>query len=253
VQRPDAIGGIFSWGTTPTGISDSGAIAGTSNTPEFGTSGFLFEGGTFTNLSYPGSRNTYVYGISSGGTVIGDFSNGESHGFLWSGGTFSLLDVPVEFPSGTDFERVSYFSVNASGTIVGGQEWNKDGQSYARLFLWDGATIRYLPPLGDAIIYFPRINDYGTVVGSYYDPSGSAHGFMYRDGSTTVLDVPGALATYVTGINNGGQLTGMYYAADGDWHAFVGTAVPEPASVVIAFGGLVALAIARRIRRHSVG
>jgi hypothetical protein len=42
------------------------------------------------------------------------------------------------------------------------------------------------------------------------------HGFMFRDGQYTLLDVPGAARTYVQAINSVGQMAGYFRATDND-------------------------------------
>jgi probable HAF family extracellular repeat protein len=54
------------------------------------------------------------------------------------------------------------------------------------------------------------INDLGHIVGTYTDPTGIAHGFVYMNGSYTRMDFPGALHNYMFGIDNSGNMTGSY-------------------------------------------
>ena len=37
------------------------------------------------------------------------------------------------------------------------------------------------------------VNDLGVVSGFYFDSSGNEHGFLYRDGTFTTVNVPGVL------------------------------------------------------------
>jgi probable HAF family extracellular repeat protein len=53
------------------------------------------------------------------------------------------------------------------------------------------------------------INSHGDIVGRYDDSNGRAHGFLYKDGEFTILDLPGAQFTIFTGINNIGQIVGF--------------------------------------------
>ena len=63
------------------------------------------------------------------------------------------------------------------------------------------------------------INDSGQVTGYYNDGSGR-HGFVYGNGTFTILDAPGAYETSPASINDSGQVTGYYRDAFGR-HGFV--------------------------------
>src|SRR6185436_6868907 len=52
------------------------------------------------------------------------------------------------------------------------------------------------------------INDRGEVAGYYVLSGSDIHGFVWRRGTFTQIDVPGADITYVHGINNRGQVVG---------------------------------------------
>jgi hypothetical protein len=52
------------------------------------------------------------------------------------------------------------------------------------------------------------INDKGTVVGSYFSPDNSVHGFIFHNGQWATLDYPHALATRLVGITNAGRIIG---------------------------------------------
>ena len=53
------------------------------------------------------------------------------------------------------------------------------------------------------------INASGQVTGSYWDDS-KGHGFVYSNGTFTILDAPGALNTSPASINASGQVAGSY-------------------------------------------
>jgi len=56
------------------------------------------------------------------------------------------------------------------------------------------------------------INPAGDIVGTFADGVGRQHGFMLSDGSFTMIDVPGAVATSGNGIGPGGNIVGNYVA-----------------------------------------
>jgi probable HAF family extracellular repeat protein len=57
------------------------------------------------------------------------------------------------------------------------------------------------------------INDFGQIVGLYFDASNHAHGFLYTGGTFTTLDDPSATSTLAQGINDNGQIVGLYVDA----------------------------------------
>jgi uncharacterized membrane protein len=86
-------------------------------------------------------------------------------------------------------------------------------------------TLNY--PGGKTTIAFD-INDVGTIVGSYYDSSGSEHGFLYDGIDFTTFDYPGADWTEAAGINQAGDVVGYYgYNTDNLMHGFLRTAAKQ--------------------------
>jgi uncharacterized membrane protein len=89
------------------------------------------------------------------------------------------------------------------------------------------------------------INNNNVIVGSYFDSSNSVHGFIYRDGKYTRVDVPGSTETEVHGINDKGDIVGVYQLAGPlNFHGFLRhqgrfTTIDEPEATF----GTTALAI----------
>lgn len=54
------------------------------------------------------------------------------------------------------------------------------------------------------------VNDLGQVVGTYTDPAGVAHGFLYHNGVYSTVDYPGTAHNYAFGINDQGEIVGSY-------------------------------------------
>jgi uncharacterized membrane protein len=54
------------------------------------------------------------------------------------------------------------------------------------------------------------INNHNVVVGSYFDRNFVVHGFIYREGKYTRVDVPGSTETEILGINDNGDMVGVY-------------------------------------------
>src|SRR2546429_29484 len=62
------------------------------------------------------------------------------------------------------------------------------------------------------------INDFGQIVGSYVNASGT-HGFLLSGNTWTTLDDPSGGFTVAAGINDMGQIVGSYVNASGT-HGF---------------------------------
>jgi probable HAF family extracellular repeat protein len=201
--------------TAPRGINDAGQIVGN----DFGGGGgFLYSGGSFTDLNGP------ALGINNAGQIVGGNSSGA---YLYSGGAYTTIS-PGFTASG----------INDRGQIVG------YGGPTGIGFLYSGGSFATLAPaVPGATETVPfGINDRGQIVGFYDGPRGSQgsdrHGFLYSNGIYTTIDVPGAIVTEANGINNAGQIVGQYTANDTDYGFLyddgVYTTLPIPGNVFAA-------------------
>jgi probable HAF family extracellular repeat protein len=131
-------------GTSAYGINDSGQIVGyyvqqitTTPNPKIPIPvtttydhGFLYSGGTYANIDYPGAGplpssgatgGTFAQGINTSGQIVGYYNNWSPspspvfHGFLYSGGAYTAFDVPDAGSGGSTVAQ----GINASGQIVG--------------------------------------------------------------------------------------------------------------------------------------
>ena len=200
-------------GTTAYGVWD-GLVCGTYVDSSGRTFGYVYDGATFTTLARPpmglGPVDTFARGIYDG-TVVGYSIEGPlARGFVYDNGVFSDLIVPGAvgtFPDDTDSGRVVGFFEDPVGThgffsLVGGVPvpvdhplgvlgtflTGVDGPNYvgnylglpdprSRGFLFNGTT--YLPiDVPGAIDTTVNGIDGLTVVGSYVDAAGAAHGFL---------------------------------------------------------------------------
>jgi probable HAF family extracellular repeat protein len=94
------------------------------------------------------------------------------------------------------------------------------------------------------------MNDLGHVVGTCEDANG-VHGFLLRNGTFTLFDVPGTLATNAFGINNRGDIVGYSDEADGTRRGFLRrngrlTTIGPPGSDTSGARGI-------NVRGHIVG
>jgi probable HAF family extracellular repeat protein len=95
------------------------------------------------------------------------------------------------------------------------------------------------------------INDRGVVVGVYEDNNGRQHGFVYKAGTFTPVDVPLSLDTQARGINNHGDIVGFFRDNIGT-HGFVYNG--EFTSIDVPFLGTIATsALGINDRKQIVG
>lgn len=102
-------------------------------------------------------------------------------------------------------------AISNSGVIIGVVV---PFQAFGYVQQGDESTLIIAPgTLGPgAYATLPRaLNDTGTIVGDFMSGDGSGeHGFVYKNGVLSVLDVPGADYFAATGINSGGTIVGNY-------------------------------------------
>lgn len=176
--------------------------------------GFLYSGGAFSQVNYPGSTTTMPFAINDNHEIVGWYadSSGADHGFLKTGSTYSTIDYPGAVkPIGTILT-----GINNSRTMVG--------------CYWDGSVLHgFLYNAGSFIpLDFPGavesqpfgINNHGEVVGCYWDGI-NTHGFLYAGGTFNSFDVSPAFATQPYRINDNGQIVGGYFG-NGDGFSFGG-------------------------------
>lgn len=230
IDDPDA---QFFPATYANALNNPGAIVGSYSTSEFNSTGFLYSGGAFSNISDTKfqiggkTNNTYPRGINDSGVIVGAYQNFfGTYGFLYSGGAFTDISVPGAFDSYAT-------GINDAGQIVG---YSYNGFTDIGFLDQNGSFTPINDPHAGSSYgqgTFPwAINSSGTVVGYYIDSNNIAHGFLDQNGVFTTLDDPnaGAVAyegSYALGINDLGQIAG-YYVVSGtgqdyglDYHGFL--------------------------------
>ena len=144
--------------------------------------GFLYRGGVFTPIDFPGASYTEAWRINDHGQVLGRYQsgNGGTHVFLFApaSGSFISLDYP-----GASSTAVSYFTqmggLNNNGDIVSDYCSSADCDlDTVRGFLLSGGSFVSLEMPGAAGTVPFGINDQGVIVGGYTDSSLRVHGFL---------------------------------------------------------------------------
>ena len=141
--------------------------------------GFLLNGSTFTDLSYPGSDETKARGVNDSGVVVGyEDTAGSASAFIDNNGVWTTYNHPGA-DGGTFFE-----DINDSGLIVG--QWlhhSDNGVLGFHSFLYDmnthAVTELHTPDGGDFAQAFSLNNlDQVVVIGKHvwlYDAAAGPH------------------------------------------------------------------------------
>lgn len=203
------------------GINNRGQIVGASVDEKDNVRGFRRDpNGSFVDVEVPGATGLEPGDISDAGQVVGTYFDvkGDFHGFVWRDGEVETFDV--EGAEG----RTSPAGINNRGQTTG-VAITADGVRHGFVRDRDGAVrLLDMPNSGGTDAF--KLNDSGQVAGGYLNPEQTVvHGFVWRDGQFTTVDVEGATnGTLAAGINNPGQIVGFFYPDDGVAEGFTGRA-----------------------------
>jgi probable HAF family extracellular repeat protein len=177
------------------GVNNSGQIVGQYLDSNFVQHGFLYSGGQFTSIDFPGAFATSAVGINNAGQIVGWYQDSQhkQHGFFLAVGQYTSLDFPGA-------NVTSAAGINNAGVIVGG--YLLSGSNQFASFLYAGGSFTTTVSGAGAI------NDAGDLVGTYF-VNNRVVGFLFASGKLTTIDPsPGcsACVTQATGINNAGTI-----------------------------------------------
>ena len=193
---PDIPGQAF---IDPSGAS-GGTIVGTWGDGST-AHGFIYNGGSFTSLEYPGEsgygRRTNFYGMQ-GNIVVGSHGDGWSFdGLIYNISTQAWTNVVSPFPGFPYMHDLC----GIEGDKLVGSVW--DGQQYhgqCRAIFYDGTSWSIIQPSGSPSARAEDISG-NTIVGQYTDSSWVNHGFIYDGTNWTTVNGPGATSTALQGIS----------------------------------------------------
>lgn len=145
------------------------------------------------------------------GTIAGTYRGTDyhEHGFVYYSDSTPSISFDCYSGGYTQAQGLNDpIFVSNSGTVVGsyvGTSWHGFTFDIASQHCTDFA----IPP-GGIDVYPMGINDAQWVVGYYDDSDDNTHGFLYRNGTFTTLDVPSGNTTMATGIDGLGRVIGQY-------------------------------------------
>jgi hypothetical protein len=189
--------------TIATGINNAGQIVGAAGTgSETGNHGFVLSRGVLTTFDVPDSVDTIANGVNNAGLIVGSFvgHDGVRHGFLSSRGSYTTIDVPGA-------RSTSAEGINDAGQIVGRSEQQATVVGF--LLTDDSYTrVQWTPGVSSTV---RAVNSQGDIGGADGDPGNGLRGFIRRDGSDTLVQLPWAAAAWtVQGLNDLGALVGDF-------------------------------------------
>jgi hypothetical protein len=137
--------------------------------------------GNLTALSPPGAKTTTPVGIDDSGRVVGFYQDSAAHyntdpilGFIRDSkgnyATFSVSGSIDTYPS----------SVNSYGIVTGSYNTSLPGSSKGFYLLPDGTFGTFVVP-GSTDTFPTAIGPTGEITGYFYDTSGVAHAFVWKN------------------------------------------------------------------------
>ena len=164
--------------TTAYGINDLGEVVGgycpasftcAPNPTSPTAKGFLFAGGVFTTIRFPGSDATQASAINNAGVIVGDYialvNLTGPHGFLYRNGVYKNIDFP-----GANITEPN--AINNAGVVAG---YFQDKQLNIHGFTYQAGKFTQIDMPGALGTAIRGINDANQLVGVWFPTFGVAN------------------------------------------------------------------------------
>jgi probable HAF family extracellular repeat protein len=218
-------------------INSSGQIVGVGDGPDGGR-GWLLSGGQLFDLGTLGGSSSDAYGINEAGDIVGRARTATeaTHAFLYSNG----LMIDLGTLGGTTSQALE---INDVGQIAG---WSTDANGDRLAFIYQNGTMIALADAGGGFNQAYGINDAGEIAGNARNAEGESIAALWIgdevfDLNALVVNAAGWTFDFAWDINDQGWIVGNATDPEGNLHGFLLTPVPEPATLAIFAGGVLAL------------
>lgn len=217
-----SLGGMF--GSSATGMNNSGQIVGQADLPDGRLRGFFYNSGVLQEIPTPASDYTVAYAINNNGLIVGSMiplGSTSQNAFTYDTQPFGPHPQFPQFPQFKDIGTLGgnfaqAISVNDSGWIVGESSLPGPPDSGSlHAFLYQGSMMDLGTLPGDEYSSASHINALGQVVG-WSAPADFAtyRGFLWSNGlmqdlNTLIPANSGWQISFASGINDFGQIVGV--------------------------------------------
>ena len=194
-----------------------------------GSTGYVYNGTTYTPLNAPGSGlntgNTTDLEAISGSLILGKTNNGsQQQGWVYNTGTSAWTQIPSTVSGYQVADLSGTFNGNLAGDLWNGSQTLVPGQHVGGIYNVSASSwSTFSVPTAYSTWVTGAIGN--TIVGIWADSSGNVHSYTYNGTTFTSYDVPGATDTYFNGVgptsivgsyvDSLGKIHGLEYDANG--------------------------------------
>jgi len=155
----------------------------------------------------PGQSQVSLNGVNDKGLIAGTLTdaNNVATGFtLAPDGTRTTIVAP--YPNAPD---TTVTGVNNKGLVIGVYYTYDVANAYP--FTYQNGAYTQLPLYpGSSYVWPNGINNLGDSTGNLIDQNGVNHGYLYKNGTFTLIDPPGSVYTIAIGLNDSDEIVGFY-------------------------------------------
>ena len=250
IDVPGALSGVS--GVLPTvarGIGPSGEIVGqytapVSSAPQGSpafcpaagspacTKGFLYSGGAFSTVLFPGHPGAIPGRILPDGSIYGCFHDFDTMASMFSSAWTRFGDTGINAGGNALADPTQSYPNSMHGgatpdgsTVVGFYTDMMTGQQHG--YVLQNRILQPYNVPGSTSTVLWDVSPGLEFAGTYVSATGKRHGFLQLpDGSAPIdIDFPGAVATIAMGINARGAIVGQYTDSAGRTHGLL--AIPQ--------------------------